>query len=187
MLAHCVHLTDADIEILAKRRSTLSHNPSSNMKLASGVFRSKAVTDAGCRVALGTDGCASNNNVDMREEMKFSALLAKVNFGPEVLPAHQVFDWATRAGADAFGLNAGVIREGAAADALLIRTDNSTRFTPGYNLISDWVYSAQSSSIDTVICNGAVIMEKGHVPGEETIIEEARAAAADLLKRASRT
>ena len=123
----------------------------------------------------------------MREEMKFAALLAKVNFGPEVLPAHQVFDWATRAGADAFGLNAGVIREGAAADALLIRTDNSTRFTPGYNIISDWVYSAQSSSIDTVICNGAVIMEKGHVPGEETIIEEARAAAADLLKRASRT
>ena len=187
VLAHCVHLTDADIEILAKRRSTLSHNPSSNMKLASGVFRSKAVTDAGCRVALGTDGCASNNNVDMREEMKFAALLAKVNFGPEVLPAHQVFDWATRAGADAFGLNAGVIREGAAADALLIRTDNSTRFTPGYNLISDWVYSAQSSSIDTVICNGAVIMEKGHVPGEEKIIEEARAAAAGLLKRASRT
>ena len=92
--------------------------------------------------------------------MKFAALLAKVSSGdPEVLPAAEALEMATRSGAEAFGLDAGVIREGALADALLVRLDDP-RMQPCHNLISNWVYAAGSSCIDCVICNGNIVMKR---------------------------
>ena len=157
--AHVVHVDEEEAAILAERGVTVSHCPCSNMKLASGIFPYKTLHEAGCRITLGTDGDSSNNNLDMREEMKFAALLAKVGSGdPEQLPAGEVFDMATRAGAEAFGIDAGVIAEGKLADALLVdlRTE---KMQPCHNLLSNWVYAADSSAVDTVICNGRILME----------------------------
>ena len=158
--AHVVHVDEEEAAILASRGVTIAHCPCSNMKLASGIFPYKMLHEAGCRITLGTDGDSSNNNLDMREEMKFAALLAKVSSGdPEVLPAAEALEMATRSGAEAFGLDAGVIREGALADALLVRLDDE-RMQPCHNLISNWVYAAGSSCIDSVICNGNIVMKR---------------------------
>ena len=157
--AHVVHVDAEEADILARRSVTISHCPCSNMKLASGIFPYKMLHEAGCRITLGTDGDSSNNNLDMREEMKFAALLAKVGSGdPEQLPADAVFDMATRSGAEAFGIDAGVIAEGKLADAVLVdlRTE---KMQPCHNLLSNWVYSADSSAVDSVICNGRILME----------------------------
>ena len=158
--AHVVHVDEQEAAILAGRGVTIAHCPCSNMKLASGIFPYKMLHEAGCRITLGTDGDSSNNNLDMREEMKFAALLAKVSSGdPEVLPAAEALEMATRSGAEAFGLDAGVIREGALADALLVRLDDP-QMQPCHNLVSNWVYAAGSSCIDCVICNGNIVMKR---------------------------
>ena len=116
--AHVVHVDEEEAAILAARGVTISHCPCSNMKLASGVFPYKMLHKAGCRITLGTDGDSSNNNLDMREEMKFAALQAKSSSGdPETMPADEALAMATRAGAEAFGIDAGVIAEGKLADA----------------------------------------------------------------------
>lgn len=174
IMAHMVHVDDEELEIVKKHGATIVHCPCSNTKLSSGILRYEAVINSGVNVTLGTDGVSSNNNLDMREEMKLAALLAKVSSGnPGLLPAHQVLDWATVAGAKAFGLDAGVIAEGKLADALLVRLDNE-KMTPCHNLVSNWVYAADSSIIDTVICDGRIIMEGRHVPGEEEILAACR-------------
>ncbi len=157
--AHVVHVDEEEAAILAERGVTISHCPCSNMKLASGIFPYKLLREAGCRITLGTDGDSSNNNLDMREEMKFAALLAKVSSGdPETMPAEEALEMASRPGAEAFGIDAGEIAEGREADALLVRLDDE-RMQPLHNLVSNWVYSAGSSCIDTVICRGRVIMQ----------------------------
>ena len=156
--AHCVHLDAEDIALLAARGVTVSHCPCSNMKLGSGIFRHGAMADAGVNVTIGTDGCSSNNNLDMREEMKFASLLAKCQGNPECLPAPQALRWATEAGARAFGIDAGVIAEGKLAVAILVDL-RSERMHPLYHLVSNWVYSAESADIDTVICDGRILME----------------------------
>ena len=89
----------------------------------------------------------------MREEMKFAALLAKVAGNPELLPAECVLKWATRNGAEAFGINGGTIENGAVADAILLNLSHRS-FQAGHNLISDWVYAADSSAIAATLCNG---------------------------------
>lgn len=154
--AHCVHLTPRDAGILAERGVTVSHCPCSNMKLSSGVFPYELLISSGCRITLGTDGVSSNNNLDLREEMKFAALLAKVGGGPELLPAAQVLDWATVNGAEAFGIDAGRIAEGKLADCLLVDLSD-IRMRPCHNLVSNWVYAADSNCISNVICDGRII------------------------------
>ena len=171
--AHVVHVDDEEIAILKERGVTVIHNPVSNMKLTSGHFRTKEMLQSGCRIALGTDGCSSNNNLDMRESMKFASLLAKCNDSPETLTVKEVHQWATVNGAESFGLDAGVIAEGKLADALLIDLNNE-RLVPNYNLLSNWVYAADSRCIDTVICNGRLLMQNKYVEKEEEIISEAR-------------
>lgn len=158
--AHVVHVDEEEAAILASRGVTIAHCPCSNLKLASGIFPYRLLHDAGCRITLGTDGDSSNNNLDMREEMKFAALLAKASSGdPEVMPADEALAMATRNGAAAFGIDAGVIQEGKLADALLVRLDD-VRMQPCHNLVSNWVYAAGSSCIDTVICNGKILMRR---------------------------
>jgi len=157
--AHCVHVDAEEWDILAERGVTVSHCPCSNMKLGSGRFPYELAIKSGVRITLGTDGASSNNNLDMREEMKFAALLAKVDGDPSILPASMVFKWATENGAEAFGIDAGVIEEGKIADCILLNL-NDVQMRPLHNLISNWVYSAQSSSVDAVICNGKLIYGK---------------------------
>lgn len=175
VLAHAVHLSDEDIDIIRERGAYISHCPCSNFKLASGQFRyRKAVEMGNCRFTIGTDGCASNNNLSMLEEMKFAALSAKNESGsPTAGRDGDIFRAATRTGAEAFGIDAGVIEEGRLADALLIDLDNPL-LVPGYSLTANLVYSADSSCIDTVICDGRILMENRNVPGEAEILADAR-------------
>jgi 5-methylthioadenosine/S-adenosylhomocysteine deaminase len=134
----------------------------------------------GVKLALGTDGASSNNNLDMHEEMKLAALLAKVSASAETLPAGEALKMATVNVARAYGIcDAGEIREGALADALLVDLDNE-RMVPCHDLVSNWVYSGDSSCIDSVICNGQFVMRGRHVDGEEEIKEAARACAKRL-------
>ena len=173
--AHVLHVTDEEIEILARNQVSVVHNPVSNMKLASGSFPYKRLKDAGVKISLGTDGCSSNNNLCMLEEMKIAALHAKlIHNDPTVLPAKEIFELATVGGADALGLDCGRIVAGMLADCMLVDLSNH-RLAPGYDLIDDLVYSADSSCIDTVICDGKILMENGIVEGEAEIISQARA------------
>ncbi len=180
--AHCVWLTPHDIELLAKHQVTLVHNPCSNMKLSSGFFPVPEVMAGNLKVVLGTDGASSNNNLDMHEEMKTAALLAKVRYDAETLPAAEVLKWATVNGAACFVPGAGEIAEGCLADALLVDLDNE-RLTPDFNLTSNWVYSADSRAIAYVICDGQILMKDGHVKNEGQIIEDASRTAFDLVRR----
>ena len=154
--AHCVHVDKEEWDILAERGVTVSHCPCSNMKLGSGRFPYELAIASGVRITLGTDGCSSNNNLDMREEMKTAALLAKVTGDASLLSAPQVLEWATRNGAEAFGFDAGVIAEGKLADAVLVDLSNP-KMQPCHNLVSNWVYAADSSCIKYVMCNGNVL------------------------------
>ncbi|MBP1582423.1 MAG: amidohydrolase [Victivallales bacterium] len=174
VLAHCVHLTDEDIQLLAETQTIIATCPVSNMKLCSGMFRWRDAQAAGCRITIGTDGCASNNNLSMLDEMKFAALSAKIQADdPTAASAAEVWTAATVAGARAFGLDAGEIAVGQLADGMLVNTD-SPLMVGDYNLISNLVYSADSSLIDTVICDGRVLMTGHHVDGEEEILDKCR-------------
>ena len=155
--AHCVHVDDGEAALLAERGVTLSHCPCSNMKLGSGIFPYRRLMEAGCRITLGTDGASSGNNLDLREAMKFAALLAKAGGDPELLPAEEVFRWATQRGAEAFWLDAGVIAEGRLADCLLVDLSD-IRMQPCHHLVSNFVYAADSRCIRHVLCDGRVIL-----------------------------
>ena len=182
LLAHCTHLTDEDIQLIAERKSVIAHMPVSNMKLCSGSFDLTRAVNGNCRVTIGTDGCSSNNNLSMLEEMKFAALLAKqLTNNPEAGKDSLIYDLATRCGAEAFGIDAGVIAEWKLADAVLVDLDNPL-MVGDYNLVANMVYSADSSVIDTVICAGRVLMQNRHVPGEEEIIAQARQVCRKLAK-----
>lgn len=181
-LAHAVHLNRRDVEIIGERGSFLSHNPVSNLKLNSGLF---AFEDLYHRlpgkVTIGTDGASSNNHLSMIESVKFASLAAKCQADSAVAgKAADVFRAATSNGAAAFGLNAGEIREGAPADCLLVDLNNPF-MVPAYNLVSDLVYAADSSSIADVICNGRLVMEDRRVEGEAEIVAEARKLAEKII------
>ena len=184
ILAHVLWVDDEEIQILADYGVKVIHNPNSNMKLASGYqFKAEEMMNAGILVGLGTDGCSSSNNLDMVEAMKSASLLAKAwRFDPTALPAHTVFGMATRNGAAIFGLNAGQIAPGYLADIALIDM-HSSFFTPNFNFISNLVYSANGSCVDTLICDGKIVMTGKKVPGEDEILEQAARAAYDLMRR----
>ena len=181
VLAHAVHLSDEDIEIIRERGAYISHCPCSNFKLASGQFRYRRVVEMGsCRFTIGTDGCASNNNLSMLEEMKFAALSAKNESGsPTAGRDGDIFRAATRTGAEAFGIDAGIIAEGKLADLVLVDLDNPL-LVPDFNLTANLVYSADSSCIDTVVCDGRILMENRKISGEVEILAEARRVCAKI-------
>jgi 5-methylthioadenosine/S-adenosylhomocysteine deaminase len=182
MACHCVWLTDHEIELLAKNKVQVVHSPASNRKLVSGGFNYAALAEKGLNIGLGTDGCASNNNLDMFEEMKIAALLAKsVSGDPTVLPAEEAFAMATTNMAAMYGLECGEIREGMLADCMLVDLDHP-QLIPNHNLLSNIVYSANGDCVDTVICNGCVLMENRVVPGQEEIIAGFRASVDRLIR-----
>ena len=173
LAAHCVHLSDEEINIIKEKKIRVAHNPGSNMKLASGVAPIPRLIDEGVVVALGTDGASSNNNLDMLEEIKLAALLHKVNnLDPLAIPAVTAFKLGTENGAEAIGLkDIGRIEKDYKADIVLYDMKN-VEWQPRYNPMSLLVYSANSSSVDTVIVDGKILMERGELKtlDEEKII-----------------
>lgn len=180
--AHCVHMNDSDMTMMAESSSAAILNPCSNLKLCSGIPKIPKMLESGMLVGIGTDGASSNNNLDMHEEMKLTSLLTKVSSGAEKLPAEEALKMATSNVAIAYGVPAGVIAEGFLADALLVDLKNE-RLNPCHNLVSNWVYSADSSSIHSVICNGQFVMKNRRIDGEEDIIREAELCAKSIASR----
>ena len=173
--AHTLWLSENDVRILGERGVTCVHNVNSNLKLSSGYkFLYNELRDAGANVCLGTDGCASSNNLDMLETMKTSAMIQKAWRGdPSSMPICEIMDMATVNAGKALGLNIGRIEEGALADILIVDTDNYNFLSPG-SFEANLIYSAHSDCVDSVICNGKFIMQGRVVPGEKEILEEAR-------------
>lgn len=180
--AHCVHLSEHDMALMAESGSAAVLNPCSNLKLNSGIPKIPKMLDSGMLVALGTDGASSNNNLDMHEEMKVASLLAKALGKADTLNADDALKMATASGATAYGVEAGVIAEGFLADALLVDLRNE-RLNPCHNLVSNWVYAADSRAIHSVICDGKFVMKNRHIDGEEDIVREAEACANSIASR----
>ena len=184
IIAHGIYVDDDELRMLADHEVKVVHNPASNMKLASGMhFKFKEMRQLGITVGLGTDGCSSSNNLDMIEAMKLASLLGKAwRKDPEALTANEMLQAATAEGAVMFGLKAGQIKEGYLADLCLIDL-NTPAFTPNFNFVSNLVYAANGSCVDTVICDGKILMENKKVPGEDEIMEKATEIAYNLMKR----
>ncbi|QJW44919.1 amidohydrolase [bacterium BFN5] len=176
LAAHCVHVSESDISIMKNKNVRVAHNPGSNMKLASGVAPISEMLKAGLCVGLGTDGAASNNNLDMLEEIRLAALLHKVNNNdPLAIPAQTAVALATEYGANAVGLGniVGQIAEGFKADIVLFDM-NKLHWYPRHDRLSLLTYSAAASDVDTVIINGKIVLENKQLTtiDEERLIEE---------------
>lgn len=173
--AHTVWLSDNDIDILGKRGVTCVHNINSNLKLASGYrFRYNELRDAGANLCIGTDGCCSSNNLDMLEAMKTSAVVQKAwRSDPACMPLDELLAMSTVNAAKVLGLEIGEIREGALADIMIVDTDNYHFMSPA-PFEANFIYSAHSDCISSVICNGKFLMRDRVVPGEREILDDAR-------------
>lgn len=185
LAAHCVWLSDGDIKILAEHKVNISHNVTSNMKLASGIAPVAKLLAAGANVSLGTDGCASNNNLDMFEEMKTTALLQKVSImDPTVLPARQVLEMATLSGARALGIKSGMLREGYNADVIIVDM-KKPHLIPAYDVASHMVYAACGKDVKTTIVNGKILMDNYRVTSldEQSILERMEKTSKELISR----
>jgi 5-methylthioadenosine/S-adenosylhomocysteine deaminase len=187
LAAHCIHLSDQEIATLAKYDVKISYNPVANMKLAQGTPRIHDLLEAGLTVGIGTDGPASNNNLDLLQTAKIGALLQKQHYqDPTVLPASTVLRMATIDGARALGLeeSIGSLEVGKKADIILVNLEEP-HLTPIHDPYANIVYSASGSDIDTVIIDGEVVMEGREVKtlDEAEILEKAEKKAQDLLSR----
>lgn len=184
IVAHGIYVDDDEIRMLADHDVKVVHNPASNLKLASGMhFKFKEMKEAGITVGIGTDGCSSSNNLDMIEAMKLASLVGKAwRKDPEALTAEEMFQAATSEGASMFGLKSGRIEVGYLADLCLVDL-HTAAFTPNFNFVSNLVYAANGSCVDTLICDGKVLMEGRKVPGEDEILDRAAEIAYNLIKR----
>ena len=182
--AHMVWPTEAEIAILAERQVGVIHNPTSNMKIASGISPVAQMLEAGVRVGLGTDGAASNNDLDMWEEMRLAALLQKVDrMDPTVMSASTVLNMATRGGAIAIGLGdtIGSLEAGKRADLIQVAFDD-VHHIPTYDVISHLVYVTDEQDVATVVVDGKVLMKDGEMLTIDTarVTVEANALAAKI-------
>ena len=186
-LAHCVHLSDDEIDTLEKTGSNVVHCPSSNLKLGSGIAPIVKLLDRGVSVSLGADGAACNNRLDMFTEMRTAALLQKALHGPEVLTANRVLRMATIDGAKAMGLDSeiGSLEVGKRADIAMVRL-GGLHATPAAEVISTLVYSAQASDVDTVLIDGELVLRDGKLQtiDELETVKRANAEAKELVARA---
>ena len=185
LAAHCVHLSDDEIAIIKKHHIRVAHNPGSNMKLASGIAPVPRLLKEGVTVALGTDGTSSNNNLDMLQEVQLAALLHKVNeYDPLAVPAFEALKMGTEYGAKAVGLDGiGRFEAGAKADIVLVSMKGAA-WVPRFNEVSLLVYSGSAADVDTVICDGKVLMQHRELLtlDEEKIKYEAQKCAERLTK-----
>ncbi len=183
IFAHVIWVDEEEMDILKERGVSVVHVPTSNMKLCSGSFKFDEIKDKGILIGIGTDGCASNNNLDMLEEMKIAALRAKMaENNPTSAQSKDIFRCATINGARIFGIDAGEIKEGKVADCILVDL-NHPQMVPCHNLLSNLVYAANGDVVRTTICNGVVLMEDRYVKGEEEIIKRAREQVKSILKK----
>lgn len=160
LAAHCVHLTDADREILAESGATVANNPTSNLKLGSGCADITALKKAGIDICLGTDGASSNNTVNMLKELNLAALLTcGVTQNPLAVNAEDAIRWATNAKALGFN-DTGVIAPGMRADFIIIDTE-SPNMVPCHNPVSNVVYSANASNIKYTFVDGRMLCKNG--------------------------
>jgi 5-methylthioadenosine/S-adenosylhomocysteine deaminase len=158
--AHVVWADEAEIDLLAQRGVGVIHNPTSNLKLASGVAPIPAMLRAGVKVGLGTDGAASNNDLDMWREMHLAALIHKgVSLDPTVVPARTAVHMATLGGAQALGLGdeIGALTVGRRADLIQVRL-TEPHLIPRYDIFSHLVYAARADDVDTVVVDGQIVM-----------------------------
>jgi len=183
---HCVWVSDHDLDLLAASNTLIVHCPVSNMYLASGIAPLRNMLKKGIRVALGTDGAASNNSQDLFETGKLAALAAKVSTGEAgAVTAVDILRMLTSTGARAFGSHSGVISPKSAADLTIVNLDSS-RCVPNHRIENTLVYSAAASDVDTVIVNGCVLMRDGvlRTIDEGYLLRECRDAAARFARRA---
>ncbi len=158
--AHCVHLTDEDIDILSKNNAAIAHNPTSNLKLGSGVADIKKLKNLGADICIGTDGASSNNTVNMLKELNLAALLTcGATMDPLAVSAQDAIRWATNAKAIGFN-DTGVIEEGKKADFVILSCDEPN-MTPCHNPVSNVVYSANSENIKYVFVDGKMLFNNG--------------------------
>jgi len=174
--AHCVHLSDRDLEILADRQVGVAHNPGSNLKLGSGIARVTDMLEKGISVGIGTDGAASNNNLDMIEEIRLVALLEKgIKMDPTLVEAKTALKMATSIGASALNLKEiGILKVGFKADLIGI-SRNHPNLMPMHNPLAHIVYAAAAADVEYVVVNGNILLNKGELTGidEEKIMYEA--------------
>lgn len=162
LFAHCVHLTDADIEMLAHSKVGVAHNPECNMKLGSGTAPIAQMLRSGIRVGLGTDGPASNNNLNLFNEMDTAAKLQKLaNSNTSAMTAEDALNMATLGGAQAIGMGEkiGSLEVGKYADIIFVSLD-APHMQPMHDFAAQLVYATNGSEVDTVICHGRILLEK---------------------------
>ena len=181
---HCVHLKEKEIKILAENGVKVIHNPESNMKLASGIAPVPDMLANHLTVGLGTDGCASNNNLDLFAEMDMAAKLHKINtMNPIVMDALTVMRMATIEGAKALGMQeiTGSLEQGKKADVIIVDT-KKPHLTPMYNPFSHLVYAARGNDVSHSIINGRLVMEERRLLTIDlyAIMEKAREKSRDV-------
>lgn len=186
--AHSLWLSSEDIKILGSHHVNTVHNPNSNFKLASGYkFKYNELRDAGANVCIGTDGCASSNSLDMVDSMKAAALMQKVwRNDPSAVPLNELIEMATCNGAKALRIKTGKIATGYLADLALIDL-NHPAFVPDHDFYANLIYAANGDCVDTVICDGKIIMKNKHIPDEEYILKQAQKMAGRLVEKESGT
>lgn len=189
LFAHCVHISEPEIQLLKERGTSVSHNPVSNMMLGDGVAPVVALLRRGVNIALGTDGAASNHSQDLFETMKAASLLQKVyHQDAGVIDAYTVLRMATLGGARALGLTSwcGTLEVGKRADLILVRLE-TIHNQPLNDLFSQLVHCAKASDVQTVIVDGRVLMKDRQLQfaEERRVLEEAKKANRDLMTRLS--
>jgi 5-methylthioadenosine/S-adenosylhomocysteine deaminase len=179
VLAHCVKLQDHEIEMLSESHTNVAHCPESNLKLGSGIARIADMVQAGVNVCMGTDGPASNNDMDLLSEMRTAALLQKgFNENPELLTTMQTLEMATINGAKAYGFDnaLGSLEQGKRADVVIVDF-NKSHLTPCHDVYAHLIYSANKADVDTVLIDGNIHLENGELMtlDEEKIKADVRA------------
>ncbi len=184
--AHCNQLSKHEMKLLIDAGAHLVHTPVSNLKLAAEkIFPYEILKVLQASIILGTDGCSSNNNLDMLETAKFASLFQKwQSSDPTLLPAEEALDLLTGEGYRAFRIGSGKIEPGEVADLVLIDL-NHPQNVPLYHLESNLIYAVNGTAVSTTICNGKILMKDNVVPEEETIISEARAVAKKFARMLS--
>jgi 5-methylthioadenosine/S-adenosylhomocysteine deaminase len=186
LAAHCVHVSNTDIALMKEANVRIAHNPGSNMKLASGIAPIPAMLEAGLCVGLGTDGAASNNNLDILEELRLAATLHKVHaFDPLLIPAKTAVRMATNDGAHALGLGnvTGIIAPGFKADITLFNM-HAPHWYPRHDRVSLLAYSAGAGDVDTVMVDGRILLNNRRLTtiDEEQLMYEANKRGMRLVK-----
>ncbi len=185
-LAHGVHLSEGEIELLAETDTSVIHCPASNMKLASGMAPVQAMLDAGVTVGLGTDGAASNNDLDGFDEMRDAAMLGKIAAdSAAAVPAGRAVEMATAGSAEAIGIDSGKIEEGANADLAVVDFETA-HLTPDHDPVSHLAYAVRGSDVRHTVCDGRVLMRDREVLtlDEKEVRQTAQKRARELVERA---